>query len=145
MPGFLGSYAGTLDAKNRLHIPSRLRQGTDQSLDTCFLTLGLGGPLFLFPKTEWRRVEAKLENFNFANPEANFVIRMLMANTVEAAPDRQHRILIPPDLAAKVGIEKDVKIVGMIRRIEIWDTKRFDEYVAGFGKTYDDVAAELFQ
>lgn len=144
MAGFIGSYSGTLDAKNRLHLPARLRQGTDQSLDTCYLTLGVGGPLFLFPKNEWRRVESKLENYNFAHPDANYVIRILMANTVEVSPDRQHRILIPPELAAKVGIDRDVKILGVLRRIELWSTKRFEEYESGFGKKYDDVAAELF-
>ena len=144
MAGFLGSYSGTLDDKHRLHLPARLRQGTEQTLDTCYLTLGFSGALFLFPKPEWRRVETKIENFNFANPEANFVIRILMANTVELSPDRQHRITIPPELASKVGMTKDVKIIGMVRRIELWAPERFDEYVSGYGKTYDAVAAELF-
>jgi len=143
MPGFLGNFTGTLDSKNRLQIPSRLRQSSDASLDTCYLTLGLGGCLFLFPQAEWRRVEAKFEHFNFAHPEANYVLRVLMANTVEVTPDSQNRILLPQPLIDKVGIKKDVLILGMIRRIEIWGTEKFDQYVEGFGKSYEEVAAQL--
>ncbi len=143
MSGFLGNFTGTLDSKNRVQIPSRLRQSSDVNLNTCYLTLGLGGCLYLFPHEEWRRVEAKFENFNFAHPEANYVLRVLMANTVEVAPDTQGRILIPQALTDKVGIKKDVLILGMIRRIEFWGTEKFDQYVEGFGKSYEEVAAQL--
>jgi MraZ protein len=143
MPGFLGNFTGTLDSKNRLQIPSKLRQSSDASLDTCYLTLGVGGCIFLFPKNEWQRVEAKFENFNFAHPDANFVLRTLMANTVEVTPDNQNRILIPQSLVDKVGIKKDVLILGMIRRIEIWGADTFGQYVDGFGKSYEEVAAQL--
>lgn len=143
MPGFSGSYDGTLDSKNRLHLPVRLRQSGDVSLERCHLTLGVDGPLFLFPEVEWRKVEEKFENFNFAHPDANFVLRMLMANKVEVSLDRQSRILVPPKLAAKAGLQKDIRIVGMIKRIEIWDEERFEAYMAGYGKTYEEVAAQL--
>jgi MraZ protein len=103
----------------------------------------VGGCIFLFPKNEWQRVEAKFENFNFAHPDANFVLRTLMANTVEVTPDNQNRILIPQSLVDKVGIKKDVLILGMIRRIEIWGADTFGQYVDGFGKSYEEVAAQL--
>ncbi len=143
MAGFRGSFTGTLDSKNRLQIPSKLRQSSDTTLGTCYLTLGLGGCLFLFPQDEWRHVEAKFASFNFAHPDANFVLRVLMANTVEVTLDNQNRILIPQELAAKVGLKRDIRILGMIRRIEIWGIDEFDAYENGYGKTYEEVAAQL--
>jgi MraZ protein len=143
MAGFSGSFTGTLDSKNRLHLPVRLRQSSEVALDNCQLTLGVDEQLFLFPGVEWQRVEAKFENFNFAHPDANFVLRMLMSNKVEVSPDRQSRILIPPDLALKAALKKDIRVVGMIKRIEIWDEERFQQYLKGYGKTYAEVAAQL--
>lgn len=143
MPGFLGSYRGTLDAKNRLHIPSKLRQSSDVSLEVSYLTLGLDSCLFLFPRAEWERVIAKFDHFSFAHGEANYFQRTLFSNAGEVIPDRQGRILIPPELASRVGITREVRILGMIRRIEIWDPERFDAYLSGYGKTYEEVASQL--
>jgi len=149
MAGFLRSYSGTLDAKNRLHLPARLRQGTDLSLDACVITLGIGGPLFLFPDTEWRRVQERLSQYSFGNPGADYVIRMLTSNSFEVSPDSQNRILIPPDLSGKVDIQKSVKVVGVLNRIEIWSEDRFAAYErgdwTGLETKYDKEAAALFQ
>jgi len=143
MAGFSGSYIGTLDSKNRLHLPVRLRQSSDVALDKCQLTFGVEEQLFLFPEPEWQRIEAKFENFNFAHPDANYVLRQLMSNKVEVSPDRQSRILLPPDLINKAGLKKEIRIIGMIKRIEIWDEERFQNYLKGYGKTYAEVAAQL--
>jgi MraZ protein len=143
MSAFVGSYKGTLDAKNRVHIPSKLRQSSDVSLEVSFLTLGLDGCLFLFPRSEWGQILEKFNHYSFAHGEANFFLRTLMSNAGEVNPDGQHRILIPPDLAAKVGITREVRIVGMVKRIEIWSVEKFDQYIAGYGKSYEEVAGQL--
>ena len=104
--------------------------------------------MFLFPETEWHRVEEKLKDYSFGNPRANYVIRMLTSNTFEVSPDSQHRILIPPDLSAKVDIKKAVKITGVLNRLEIWSEERFKAYETGewtgLETKYDTEAAELF-
>jgi MraZ protein len=68
---------------------------------------------------------------------------MLMANAGEVAPDGQNRILIPPELSSQVGISREVRILGMIRRIEIWSVEKFDAYLSDYGKTYEEVASQL--
>lgn len=143
MSGFIGSYRGTLDAKNRVHIPAKLRQSSDVSLQVSVLTQGLDGSLFLFPRAEWERVQEKLESYSFAHHDANFFTRTLMRYATEVTIDAQSRILIPPDLASAVGIVRDVRVVGMIRRIEIWSAEKFESYFADHEKSYEEVASQL--
>ena len=67
-----------------------------------------------------------------------------MSHAVEVIPDGQNRILIPPELAAKAGITQEVRIIGMGRRIEIWNTDGFEKYIAGYGKSYEEVAGHCY-
>ncbi len=145
MAGFFGSYSGTLDSKNRLHLPARLRQASDDALETCYLSWGgRGGALILYPKDEWRRVEARFVSFARSNPETGpDVHRVLMANTFEVTPDRQGRIQIPTELISKAGINKDVKVLGVSQRIEIWAAETLSESMAQYEKTYEEIASKL--
>ncbi len=143
MPGLIGKYTGTLDAKSRLIIPARLRKSKSMALDEFVLTLGFNTCLFLFPMPEWEKIEQRLENYAFTHQDANFFLRMLMSHASEVSLDRQHRITIPPDLLAKASVDREVLILGAGRRIEIWSSAVFEDYVKGFDKTYEQVAQQL--
>jgi MraZ protein len=146
MSPFVGPFSAKVDPKNRLNLPVKLRQASEDSLDVCYLALGLDGCLFLLSRSEWQQVMAKFDNYGLANENANFFMRKLMANTAEVSPDRQNRIIIPPKLATLAGItdeKRDVTILGMNRRIEIWEVGRFETYIEGFGQTYEEVARKL--
>lgn len=143
MPGLIGSYQGTLDAKGRLIIPARLRKSKSVALDSFVLTLGFNKCLFLFPIPEWEKIEQRLESFDFAHQDANFFLRMLMSLASEVSLDRQYRILLPPDLLNKAMLEREVMILGAGRRIELWSPGIFEGYLKGFDKTYEQVAQQL--
>lgn len=143
MPGLIGKYKGTLDAKGRLILPSRLRKSKSVTHDSFVLTLGFNTCLFLFPIPEWEKIEQRLENYTFTHQDANFFLRMLMSHASEVNLDRQHRITVPPELLAEASIERELSILGAGRRIELWAPAVFDEYVKGFNKTYEQVAQQL--
>jgi len=143
MPGLIGKYTGTLDNKGRLILPARLRKSKSVTLDSFVLTLGFDKCLFLFPIPEWEKIDQRLDNYAFTHRDANFFLRMLMANASEVNLDRQHRITIPPELLTKASIEREVLILGAGRRIELWAPVAFDEYIQGFDKTYEQVAQQL--
>ncbi len=146
MTEFFGSFSGTLDAKNRLHVPIRLRQAADDSLDTCYLTLGMGGSVYLLPKDEWRRLSARFESYSQTDdvdgPAAH---RVFVANTYEVTLDRQSRVQIPQELAVKVGFQKEVKILGYNRRIEIWPADKFDTQMQQDERIYQEKGKKLFK
>jgi len=143
MPGLIGKYKGTLDAKGRLILPARLRKSKSVTLDSFVLTLGFNTCLFLFPLPEWEKIEQRLDNYAFTHQDANFFLRMLMAHASEVELDRQNRLTIPAELLAKSSIERELLILGAGRRIELWSPSVFDEYVSGFNKTYEQVAQQL--
>ena len=143
MPGLIGKHTGTLDGKNRLVLPARLRKSKTANLDSFVLTLGFNRCLFLFPIPEWEKIEQRLENYTFTHQDANYFLRMLMSHASEVVLDRQFRVWVPPELQQKATIEREVLILGVGRRIELWAPAAYDEYIKGFDKTYEQVATQL--
>ena len=94
----------------------------------------------------WLEIEQRLSNMSQMQPEIQSVQRMLVSGAVEAPIDGQGRILIPPHLRDHAGLQKEVTIAGVGKRIEIWDKARFDQELQTIrdqGKQVSSVAAEL--
>jgi MraZ protein len=146
MTEFFGLFAGTLDPKNRLHVPSPLRKAADGALDTCYLTLGLGQAIYLLPKDEWRRLASRFENYSQTNTEEGAAMRrVFFAYTYDVSLDKQGRVQIPQELVSEAGLEKDVKIFGFHRRIEIRSANKFASRIEKDKQIYEEKASQLFQ
>lgn len=147
MAGFSGTFYGKLDSKNRLSLPAKLRQSSESSLEVAYLTLGINECLFLYPSQEWRKIQIKLDRIDTSDEDEVFVMRYLMLNTHEINPDTQGRFQIPTELSDKVGITRDVRLLGLNRRVEIWCAERLDEYVAEHmsdsGKNYQTLLKKI--
>lgn len=128
---FMGEYNHTIDAKGRLIIPSRLREALG---DEFVVTKGLDGCLFAYPKEEWSAFEEKLGALPLTNSNARKFSRFFLAGAAMAELDKQGRILIPPVLREFAELEKEVVLVGVSRRVEIWSKERWAE-----ANTFDDV------
>jgi len=118
---FMGEYDHTIDAKGRMIMPAKFR---DEIGEQFVLTLGLDGCLFAYSMKQWEEFLSDLNNLP-GTKEARMFQRHFLANVAEAEMDKQGRVLIPPKLREKVGIDKEVTLVGMITRIEIWAKDRF--------------------
>jgi len=140
MASFLGSHRHTLDAKGRLSIPSKFRKAAG---DTFVLTLGLDRCLFLFPEAEWRRLERDLRSLKFTSRDARFFKREMAANACVVVVDNHGRIIVPAELRAEAGLDRDVLVIGAFERIEIWSPEGYRKYREGFGMSYEDVAEML--
>jgi MraZ protein len=145
MPGLIGKYSAILDAKNRLVLPAKLRKSKSVNLDSFVLTLGLNRCLYLFPPPEWDKIEQRLEDFTFADEDANRFSRMLTLHAKVVELDTQHRVSIPPELLSEVSIQREVLILGVIWRIELWEPSALDEYLKSSDMTYEQVAARLMR
>ena len=124
---FMGEYNHTLDAKGRLIIPSKFREILG---DAFVVTKGLDGCLFVYDNEEWQRFEEKLRSLPITNKEARQFVRFFLAGATEAEVDKQGRILIPNVLREFAGLAKDVVLVGVGSRIEIWGRERFEDTAA---------------
>lgn len=122
---FTGEYKHSVDAKNRLSIPSKFREKLGGLF---FMTKGLDHCLFIFPEAEWEQFVAKLKALPLSNPQARAFARTFFSGAVECEVDKQGRILIPQNLRDYASIDKEVYVNGAGARVEIWEAQKWEAY-----------------
>lgn len=122
---FRGEFQHVVDEKGRLIVPARFR---DILGDPFIITKGLDNCLWVYPMPEWETLEAKLRSLQITKPDARAFVRFFSAGACECTFDKQGRILIPNNLRAYARLDKDVTVIGVITRVEIWDRRRWEEY-----------------
>lgn len=133
---YLGQYTHTVDDKGRVSLPARFRSG--EPGETFVATRGLGPCLFLYPLAEWARVVERLDRQKArTDPEQRRFYLQLMQHTAEATIDSQGRVTVPPPLAELAGIAREIVFVGAGEVIEMWDPKRYAQYVGGADEELD--------
>jgi len=137
---FTGEYHHTLDGKGRVIIPSRLREGLG---DRFVITRGLDHCLFVYPNSEWVRLEQKLKELPFTKKDSRAFMRLFFSGAMEVEADKQGRVLIPQNLREYAGIEKDVMFIGVSNRVELWSKEAWEEYFNSADENYEELAEKL--
>lgn len=137
---FMGEYNHTIDAKGRLIVPVKFREILG---DNFIVTKGLDGCLFVYPNDEWIRFEEKLKGLPLTNKNARQFTRFFLAGAAACEVDKQGRILLPQVLREFASLEKDVVLVGVASRIEIWSRERWDESMNTYDGDMDEVAENM--
>jgi MraZ protein len=122
---FIGEYQHSLDSKNRIIVPSKLR---DSLGDRFIISKGLDGCLYAYPIDEWQKFEEKLKNLPLTNKDARAFVRFFVAGATEVETDKQGRGLIPANLREYAGIEKEIVTIGALNKVEIWSKERWESY-----------------
>ena len=117
---FMGEYNHTLDAKGRVIIPSKFREALGEEF---VVSRGLDGCLFVYANEDWNAFEQKLTALPLINKDARSFARFFLAGAATVEVDKQGRILIPSNLREFAGLDKDVVLVGVGSRIEIWSNE----------------------
>ncbi len=119
---FMGTYEHGIDAKGRVIIPAKLRDGLG---DSFVVTVGLDGCLYAYPMDEWENFLTKLKELP-GTKEARALQRTFMANAATCECDKQGRTLIPAPLRERVGITDDIVFIGVLGKVELWSKERYD-------------------
>ena len=109
------------------------------------MTKGLDNCLFVDPMDEWRNIEDKLKNIPMTNKDARAFVRFFFAGATECEIDKQGRTLIPTNLKEFAKIDKDVVIIGVSTRVEIWSLKEWNKFNSDADITYEEVAEKMSQ
>ena len=144
---FKGRYAHTLDSKGRLSIPSKFRDVlTDHQEDVLILT-NFDSCLLGFTGEEWALLEEKIRGQSMFSTmlrqDMRAFVRYFFSGASECPLDRQGRILIPPALREFAGLEKEVVLLGLANRIEIWSKAKWDSFLHESKENFEDIAAKL--
>ena len=116
-----GTNQHNIDAKGRLAIPAKLREELG---DTFYVTIGPDPCLTIYSNTSWSRLTERFDQLPYSKARA---LRPLFSNAVKCEPDSQGRILIPQKLRDYAHLKKDVSVIGVSSRAEIWDTETWQE------------------
>ena len=121
----IGEFEHSLDAKGRLIMPAKLREAIG---DKFVVTKGLDGCLFAFSIEEWSNFEEKLKSLPLSNRNSREFTRFFLSGATECEIDKQGRFLIPTNLRETASLQKEVVIIGVGTRIEIWDKEKWNSY-----------------
>ena len=121
---FLGEFQHSLDTKGRVILPAKYR---DQLADGAFVAKGKGGCLSVFTPEGFEEVATEIREQSKQGPEKLIAARTFFGGASEIRPDKQGRVALPQNLREFAGLEREVVVVGLFSRIEIWDRARWLE------------------
>ncbi|MCR5654075.1 MAG: division/cell wall cluster transcriptional repressor MraZ [Lachnospiraceae bacterium] len=135
---YIGEYNHSIDAKGRLIIPAKYREGLGESF---MITKGLEGCLYLQENYDFEATVDKLSAQSNMNPKVRKMKRFYLGGAQEVELDKTGRILVPGVLREYAGLDKEVVFVGVGDRVEIWPKETWEE-ISDFGDI-DKIAEEL--
>lgn len=119
MRALTGTYEHSIDAKGRLFLPAKLREELGEVF---YLAMGIDTCLAIYPLSTWGRFTEKLASLPMSKSR---VMRSFFANAVKCEPDKQGRIVIPQRLWEYAKLSREVVILGVNDRAEIWSQERW--------------------
>ncbi|MDI6591537.1 MAG: division/cell wall cluster transcriptional repressor MraZ [Patescibacteria group bacterium] len=139
---FIGEYIYLIDEKKRLAIPSKFRKELGKK---AIITRGLDNCLVVYPVSEWQKLTKKLESLPNGQIDARGFVRIMLSGAVDVQLDKLGRILIPDYLKDYASLKKEVAILGLSNRIEIWNEENWKNYKQKTEKEIGDMASRLQQ
>lgn len=139
-PMLLGTYEPTMDAKGRLALPAKFR---NQLAGSFVLARGQERCVYLFPASEFRRMAVRIQNASVGNKATRDYLRIFLSGAVEETCDKQGRVVVPTMLRAYAGLSKNVVVIGVGTRAEIWDAQAWSDYLAAKEEDYSEIADDV--
>lgn len=139
--GFLGTHTPKLDEKGRFFLPARFREPLTGGL---VVTKGQDRSLVIQTPEAFK---AMADRFYAGSPtvrEVRNFQRTVFAGASEQVPDKQGRVSIPPVLRAYAGLDKEIVVIGVGDRIEVWDAAAWADFEAGQDEVFAALDGELF-
>jgi MraZ protein len=128
--GFVSSFAFrggpvlTLDGKGRITVPARYRDVLVATVNgQMVVAKNPDGCLSLFPLPVWEQFEGELLKLPL---EQEGWRRLYVGSATDVEIDSASRVLVPPELRAWAGLERDVKFMGVGSNFELWDSARYE-------------------
>jgi len=141
---FYGEYFHAIDRKGRLILPAKFREVAKANfVEKFFVTRGLDKCLFMFSEEEWRAQENKFKSVSFTKQQSRTFNRLFFSGAIEILPDKQGRILLPQFLKDFAEIKKEIVIVGVANRVEIWSKDKWQEFYASSRQSFEEIAEKL--
>ena len=136
----IGEYEHSLDVKGRLIMPAKLREDMGEKF---IITKGLDGCLFGFSQAEWSNFEEKLKTLPLTNKNARDFVRFFLSGATECEMDKQGRFLVAGNLREYAEMDKEIVVIGVGNRIEIWNREKWQKYSSDENISADEIAENM--
>ena len=145
---FIGEYSYSLDTKGRVNIPAKFRQSLSEDNENTFvITRGMDSCIWIYPLTQWKMIENNLRNLSSLSKIHRTFVRNTARYASPSTYDKQGRIILTPSLIEYAGLDKELLIIGMVNKMEIWNPDRLKEVDLENIKidpaAYDDLADKI--
>jgi transcriptional regulator MraZ len=130
MAFFTSEYTGKLDAKGRLVLPARMKANLpDTSSSELFMREGFDPCLELYPLIEYKKIYSKIAGLNEFNAEFRKLQRNFFRGSTTVELDSAGRLLIPKPMLQYAKLDKEIVVVGMGNRMEIWNPEEYEKFL----------------
>lgn len=140
---FRGRHEHTIDPKGRVSIPVKFREVLGKKYDERLVITNFDGCLVAYPYEEWIKLEEKASTLSMVKKETRSFMRFFYSSAIECTLDKQGRILIPQTLREYAALDKEVVLVGQLKKIEIWSKKRWSEEIVKVHEDFDRISDVL--
>ncbi|TWG60170.1 MraZ protein [Bacillus subtilis J25] len=137
---FMGEYQHTIDAKGRMIVPAKFREGLGEQF---VLTRGLDQCLFGYPMDEWKQIEEKLKALPLTKKDARAFTRFFFSGATECELDKQGRVNIASSLLNYAKLEKECVVIGVSNRIELWSKVIWEQYTEEQEDSFAEIAENM--
>ena len=143
-----GTYSRTLDEKQRLAVPKRLRmQFAESGKESARLYVAPESEhsLGLYSPAAFEKLAARLAEKTTNRAEVRNYLRLFYARAERVDLDGQGRIRIPDRLVEYARLDHAVTLVGVHDHAEIWDSKLWQEFLEKHTPNFDEMAMKAFE
>jgi len=136
----LGEHEHSLDDKNRLTLPAKLRQAFE---DGVVVTRGLDGCLYAYPRPAWEQLADRIKSLDPLAEGSRVMQRHFFAGATQGELDKQGRMVLPTTLIEQAGLGREVTVAGVYDHLEIWDRTKWGQQLHEVEGSAEDVAERL--
>ncbi len=137
---FLGTHSPRLDDKGRLFLPAKFRERLAPGL---VVTRGQERCLLIYPMDQFVTVATAMQSAPVTSKTARDHIRVFLSGASDEIPDKQGRVTIPAALRQYAGLDRDCTVIGQGSRIEVWDSAKWEDYLAAHEDSYSEQSEEV--
>ncbi|MDR9362909.1 MAG: division/cell wall cluster transcriptional repressor MraZ [Microbacteriaceae bacterium] len=136
----LGTHTPKLDDKGRVILPSRFR---DEFASGLVVTRGQDRCLYVFSAGEFQEVHEKIKQAPMTSSSGRDYLRVFLSGASDEIPDKQGRVTIPAGLREYAGLDRELVMIGVGNRAEIWDSVTWNQYLENNEQSFSDISEEV--
>lgn len=142
---FLGTYHVSMDDKGRVSMPARFREVLSSNYSPELIITHLDNYLVAYPREEWLKLATSFDGAQAFDPKGHAYLRLFFARATQCTLDRQGRTVIAPHLRELAALQRELILVGIMNRIELWSQVRWEAFVAEHRDQYAEQAGNLMR